>query len=141
MKSSWPTHNIKNRSTTLRKMNCLLALTHFKSMFHFYTPWEHKKPEVSWGFQEVWKWNIGLKLVEVILNNFMKGYLIFVYSYPQGELYLTLSWRRSLSYRNQSIDLQSKSVDWFLYDNGLRHERVNRVTVCCEWDLNPQLLD
>ena len=38
---------------------------------------------------------------------------------------LTLSWRRPLSYRNQSIDLQSKSMDWFLYDNGLRHERVN----------------
>ena len=37
---------------------------------------------------------------------------------------LTISWRRPLSYRNQSIDLQSKSVDWFLYDNGLRHERV-----------------
>ena len=29
-----------------------------------------------------------------------------------------------LSYRNQSIDLQSKSVDWFLYNNDLRHERV-----------------
>ena len=29
-----------------------------------------------------------------------------------------------LSYRNQSIDLQSKSMDWFLCDNGLRHERV-----------------
>ena len=29
---------------------------------------------------------------------------------------LALSWRRPLSYRNQSID--------FLYDNGLRHERV-----------------
>ena len=27
-------------------------------------------------------------------------------------------------YRNQSIDWQSKSTDWFLYDNGLRHERV-----------------
>ena len=39
-------------------------------------------------------------------------------------IFLTLSWRRPLSYRNQSIDLQSKSVDWFLYDNGLRHERV-----------------
>ena len=38
---------------------------------------------------------------------------------------LTLSWRRALSYRNQPIDLQSKSMDWFLYDNGLRHERVN----------------
>ena len=29
---------------------------------------------------------------------------------------LTLLWRRPLSYRNQSIDLQSKSHDWFLYD-------------------------
>ena len=38
---------------------------------------------------------------------------------------VTLSWRRPLSYRKQSIDLRSKSVDWFLYDNGLRHERVN----------------
>ena len=34
---------------------------------------------------------------------------------------LTISWRRPLSYRNQSIDLQSKLIDWFLYDNGLRH--------------------
>ena len=38
---------------------------------------------------------------------------------------LTLSWRRPISYRNQSIDLRSKSVDWFLYRIGLRHERVN----------------
>ena len=38
-------------------------------------------------------------------------------------LYLTLSWRRPISYRNQSIDLR-KSMDWFLYDIGLRHERV-----------------
>ena len=37
---------------------------------------------------------------------------------------LTLSWRRPSSYRNQSIDLQSKSMDWFLYDNCLRYERV-----------------
>ena len=37
----------------------------------------------------------------------------------------TLSWRRPLSYRNHSIDLHRKSMDWFLYDNGLRHERVN----------------
>ena len=38
---------------------------------------------------------------------------------------LTLSWRKSLSYRNQSIDLQTKSMDWFLYNRNLRHERVN----------------
>ena len=37
---------------------------------------------------------------------------------------LTLSWQGPLSYRNQSIDLLRKSMDWFLYDNGLRHERV-----------------
>ena len=33
------------------------------------------------------------------------------------ELHLTRSWRKPLSYRNQSIDLQSN-------DNGLHHERV-----------------
>ena len=37
---------------------------------------------------------------------------------------LTLLWWRPLSYRNQSIDLPSKSMGWFLYDNGVRHERV-----------------
>ena len=29
---------------------------------------------------------------------------------------LTLQWWRILSYKNQSIDFQSESVDWFLYD-------------------------
>ena len=38
---------------------------------------------------------------------------------------LTLSWRRPLSHRNQSIDLLCKLIDWFLYDNDPRHERVN----------------
>ena len=38
---------------------------------------------------------------------------------------LTLSWRRPISYRNQSINLLPKSMDWFLNDIGLRHERVN----------------
>ena len=38
---------------------------------------------------------------------------------------LTFSWRRPLSYRNQSIDLLRKSMDWFLYANSLRHEKVN----------------
>ena len=38
---------------------------------------------------------------------------------------LTLSWQRSLSYRNQSINLLCKSMEWFLYVNGLSQERVN----------------
>ena len=40
------------------------------------------------------------------------------------EMNLTLSGRRPLSYRNQSINLQSKSMKWFLHDDDLRHERV-----------------
>ena len=42
-------------------------------------------------------------------------------------MYLNFSWRRPLSYRNRTIDLLRKSMDWFLYDNGLRHERVKRI--------------
>ena len=42
---------------------------------------------------------------------------------------LTLSWRKPLWYRNQSIDLVLKSMDWFLYDNDLRHEKVKVVGV------------
>ena len=34
---------------------------------------------------------------------------------------LTLSWRRSLSYRNQSIDLLCKTIDWFLNDRDFCH--------------------
>ena len=34
---------------------------------------------------------------------------------------LTCSLRRSIPYRNQSIDLQSKSMDWFL----------NHMNLCC----------
>ena len=51
-------------------------------------------------------------------------YNLFVWNIRQ----LTISWRRPLSYRNQSIDLQSKSMDWFLYDNDLHHERVKGRT-------------
>ena len=31
----------------------------------------------------------------------------------------------TLSYRNQSIELLCKLMDWFLYDRDLHHERVN----------------
>ena len=36
----------------------------------------------------------------------------------------TLSLWMSLSFRNQSIDFLCKSMDWFLYDRDLRHEKV-----------------
>ena len=49
---------------------------------------------------------------------------------------LTLPWRMSLSYRNQSIDLQGKSADWFLYDRDLRHERVKMKSKSTKMMLN-----
>ena len=43
----------------------------------------------------------------------------------QSFLYiLNLSRRRLLSYRNQSIDLLDKSLDWFLFDKDIRLESV-----------------
>ena len=44
---------------------------------------------------------------------------------------LTLSWQKFLSYRNQFIDLQGKSMDWFLYD---RDSAINKLkTVKIKW--------
>ena len=50
-------------------------------------------------------------------------YIVILFCHMVLQLYciyllqlLTLSWRRSLAYRNQPIDLQSKPMDWFLYD-------------------------
>ena len=67
-------------------------------------------------------------------------YILFYYLYYghnddffffiQYPLILTLSWWWSLSYRNQSIDLLCKSLDWFLYDRDLRHESVNESKYC-----------
>ena len=40
---------------------------------------------------------------------------------------LILSWQKPLSYRNQCIDLQSKLMDWFLYNNDLRPPFIKHV--------------
>ena len=54
------------------------------------------------------------------------------------------SWRRPLSYRTQ---LLCKSMDWFLYDNGLRPDLVTFTEeilngklhyLCSEWAISPQ---
>ena len=74
---------------------------------------------------------LSCKAMNIVLNNVHIAPFINSLA-NSGGLYgifglsLTLSWRRPLSYRNQSIYLRSKSMDWFLYDNGLLHERVKR---------------
>ena len=46
----------------------------------------------------------------------LNGKLHFLCTVSFCIFVLTLSRRKSLSYRNQSIYLKSKSVPWFLYD-------------------------
>ena len=65
---------------------------------------------------------MGMKQTVRKIGEFEK--LNFVKSESDYKRLLTLSWRRPLSYRNLSIDLLLKSMDWFLYDTGRRHERV-----------------
>ena len=40
-------------------------------------------------------------------------------------------WNCILSYRNQSINLQIKIINWFLYDRDRRHEKVNALLLVC----------
>ena len=61
-----------------------------------------------------WK-SPNLKTLSMMYKNFVKTW----------HISLTLSWQRTLSCRNQSINLHSKSMDWSIYDKDLRHERVN----------------
>ena len=77
-------------------------------------------PKIIWILFIYWFCQIWFILTVFLWNDKSKE------KSPQNLTFsLTLSWRRPISYRNQSIDLQSKSMDWFLYNIGLRHERVN----------------
>ena len=44
-----------------------------------------------------------------------------------SPVWLTFSWRKHLSYWNQSVDLHFKSIDWFQYDRDLRHDSVKSI--------------
>ena len=58
---------------------------------------------------------------------YLKLFIMGIHWLHNGkQVNLTLSWRKPISFRNQSIDLLRKSMDWFLYDIGLRHERIKK---------------
>ena len=68
-------------------------------------------------------------LFSVIQSSLSILFIIQIFPYNFFESFLsptisTLSWRRSILYRNQSIDLLCKLTDWFLYDRDYHHERV-----------------
>ena len=69
----------------------------------------------------IWKANWGVYIVRIMIN-FLLHILLHIRVLSKS---LTLSWRRSLPYRIQSVDMQSKSMDWCLYDGDLRHEVVS----------------
>ena len=86
-----------------------------------------KSLELQCGYTEVrWRSHLLLPRLETSPNvDFWSISLVKITKLDNFvTLWLTLSWRMPLSYRNQSIDLLRKSMDWFLYDNGLRHERI-----------------
>ena len=79
----------------------------------------------------MWQYMVVL-LIWAITNKILlkkKKLLISHFQWIQNEnkTHLTLPWRRSLSYRNESNDLQIKSVEWFLYDRDLYHKRVKGI--------------
>ena len=122
-----------------------ILLTIDISWLPFYTPWRHQK---TFGFLvfsggiklELWLKSYGVKQDGVIwsLEGFLSNLNLIKHESQLNtsvnhfltltllSLTLTLSWRRPLPYRNQSTDLLRKSMDWFLLDNGLRHERVKK---------------
>ena len=89
-------------------------------MFHFHTYWKGHK--IS-GF-------VTISGVIETVNGCDVNWSSVFFCWPCSCIslweVLTLSWQRSLWYRNQSIDLFYKSMDWFLYDRDLRHDRVKR---------------
>ena len=89
-----------------------------------------RKSQVFWRFLlsiEIDHWPEKIKTIE------MKVYMKIHFQSQQWKRYnnwlhvLTLSWKRLLSYRNHSIDLQSKLMDWFLYDRGLQHKELKVI--------------
>ena len=69
---------------------------------------------MSWQGRQFSVW--GISFPSDTENNPNVLFLSVPVNSPQLQLNLTLSRRRPLSYRNQSIDLLAKSMDWFLYD-------------------------
>ena len=90
---------------------------------------EDKSYECSfWGNSEVWIFGLrNQHSKNFTIKKLRQRILTFRYFFGATlDKSLTLSWRRPLSYRSKSIDLLCKSMDWFLYDNGHRHERVKQ---------------
>ena len=95
-----------------------------------YFPLWHRSLKLYLFFFNKQKWLYQVKK-RVCWSNCQKKWYYLIFN--ELVISLTLSLQRLLSYRNQSIGLLCKSVDWFLYDRDFHHERVSVLmlfTVC-----------
>ena len=141
---------IRLKSDSLVSKTCTLKTLTCISLQQINTGWFIRVLITYWLFYQALKIVIITETFHMLLLYIcIKGTQNFPYfeEYKSKyflSIYLTLSWRRPLSYRNQSIDLQSKSMDCFLYDNGLCHERVNAsrwLSIKLFWKLYEQFIN
>ena len=104
----------------------VLTVTQFY-FFEIMTRWLWKNADTTYFFSRT---ALSLRQRKTSNKINMKQSHISQYNYNLKlcrfqTFYSTLSWRRNLTHRNQSIDLHSKLMDWFLYYRAIRHERVN----------------
>ena len=85
------------------------------------------------SFWWMYLFSMNVSLFEILFSNAVKRYVSVALNACLPVFKLTLSWRNSLSYRNQSNDLQNKSMDLFLYDRDLRHEKVKQCILVNRW--------
>ena len=71
-----------------------------------------------------------LFLIGIIVANVPEGLLATVTVSFRFYIFINSFMTESLSHRNQPIDLQSKSMDWFLYYMDLHHERFKFAVLC-----------
>ena len=93
-------------------VNCLVP---------FYTPWKQK----TRGFLMISR-DIESETFKTSFEKLQSCSQKFV-TFGLDAMSLNLLWQRFLSYSNQSIDLQRKPIDWFLYERDLRQERVKEL--------------
>ena len=105
----------RKRLIDVETMSCVYWIGRYQKLILYVSMWK------LWNFHCIAFWN----------SNHTTNESNEVYKSKLNTL--TLSCWRPLSYRNQYNDLVRKSMDWFLYDNGLRHERVKEKKIFVEF--------
>ena len=99
---------------------CIRISPNWPFSLNLYQPWLN----TAWLYRKQPQWIPFVAFSRISMQKCRIESKASALEYQDHVSLLTLSWRRPISYKNQSIDLRSKSMDWFLYDNGLCHKRI-----------------